>query len=125
MPVDYAVNAEGHLVRSHFSGVVTFSEVATLAAKLRDDPEFAPDFAELITFAADVDVRLKLGDFTFLLTVDAFSETSKRAFVIPSRGAVYGVIRIYESVRDESPNVRIFATEDEALRWLNERANVA
>jgi hypothetical protein len=38
---------------------------------------------------------------------------------------VYGVIRIYESVRDESPNVRIFATEDEALRWLNERANVA
>jgi hypothetical protein len=120
MPVESFVDREHRLVRTHFSGLVTHREFSAYAHQLSSDPAFDAAFSELVTFADDSDIRLRFWDFQDLLHNDPFSESAKRAFVIPARDSVYGVMRIYQTVRRDSPNVRILETIQEAMAWLTE-----
>ena len=120
MPAHYVVDVQNRLVRTTFEGPITYQDVADFSSRLAADPAFAPDFSELSTFEEGSDLQLQLSDFRQLSRVDPFSAHARRAYVVRSRGALYGVTRIYQTFRD-TPNVRIFDTLDEAMAWLNVR----
>ena len=120
MPARYVIDVNRRIVRTSFHGVVTYQQVADLAAALASDDTFDPDSSELILFEPGADVQLQFSDFQQLSRVDPFSRNALRALVVPSRGVLYGVARIYQSFRDTS-NVCIFESEEAALFWLSAR----
>lgn len=119
MPTQYVIDIANRIVRTTFSGVVTCHQVAAHARRLRDDPAFEQNFSELVMFGENSDIQLKYLDWQSLSDVDPFSPSSKRAFVVHSRSAVYGAIRMNQAARGETINIRIFETADEALFWLS------
>jgi hypothetical protein len=118
--VEYAIDTENGIVKTHFRGVITPRELSDFALGLAKHPGFRPDFHELATFAEDCDPRLSFIDFQALSHLDPFSRTSRRALVIPSRGALYGVARMVQTASNNNPNVRIVDSTEDALRWLIE-----
>jgi len=98
--------------------VVTCREVIDYARRLCNDPAFAPHFSELVAFTADSDIRLGYLDWQSSADRDPFSNSSRRAFVLNSQGAIYGTVRMYQTARNDLANIRSFDTEDKALSWL-------
>lgn len=117
MPARYVIDVENRVVWATFHGVITYADAAEMAAALAKDSRFDPDFSELADFEEGTDLQLQFHDFRDLSRMDPFSISAKRAFVARSR-ALYGVLRIYQIMREDSPNVRLFDTLDEAVRWL-------
>jgi hypothetical protein len=128
MPIQYAMDIDNHIVRTTFSGTVTYHEAADYATRLRGDLAFDPQFSELVTFGENPDIQLNYRDWQSLAKRDPFSSGSKRAFVVQSRSVLYsvlyGVIRMYEIVRNDTANIRIFETADEAMSWLSAPARL-
>jgi hypothetical protein len=123
MPVECFVDVEHRLVRSRFSGIVKLTEILRHITDLSANPIFHPDFVELITFAG-ANLQLSYLDVRAIAQRDPFSETSKRAFVIPTKGAIYGVIRMYQTIRDGSPYIQIFPSVSDAMLWLKFQPNI-
>jgi len=118
VPAYYTIDAGNRIVRTIFTGVVAHSDPANNNLKLSHDPAFEPTFSELIEFNDVSDIQVNSTDLLALLKLDPFSENSRRAFVVGSRNVIYGIVRMYEILRNETPCVRIFETADEALSWL-------
>jgi len=118
MPARHVVHVDERLVYTTVSGVVTFDEVLQQLASLRADPNFSPDFDEIVDMSGASDVRLGYDEFKRMDLLDPFSETSKQAIVIPTNPAVYGVTRMYHLIQNEDPTIKIFRTEQEAREWV-------
>jgi hypothetical protein len=123
--VEYAIDAQNGIVKTYLRGVVTPQEFRDFARSLAKDPAFRPGFHELVTFAEDCDLQLSFMDYQAFSHLDPFSHTSRHALVISSRGALYGVARIFQTARNNDPNVRIVETAEDALRWLTEMPSKA
>jgi hypothetical protein len=118
MPAHYAIDLENRIVRTTFSGVIIHNDPIEHSRKLSKDPAFDPSFSELIEFEEVSDIEVNMADLLGLLGIDPFSQHSRRAFVIGSRNVIYGIVRMYEILRSDTPCVKIFETRDEALPWL-------
>lgn len=119
MPADYAIDVEQRLVLTTFTGAVTLDDVMGLIARLRSDSRFEPTFSELVDLSGASAVHLGHAEFQRLGSLDPFSRDSKRAFLVPSQGAVFGVTRMFHILRNENPSIRIVHTIDEAKEWLS------
>jgi hypothetical protein len=122
VPARHVVELEGRLVYTTFSGIVTLDDVVRLIASLRADPQFDSEFSEIVDLSNASDVRLGYDEFKRLEELDPFSEGSKRAFVIPTNPAVYGVTRMYHLIQNEDPSIKIFRSEQEAREWIRNTA---
>jgi hypothetical protein len=118
--VEYAIDVQKGIVKTNFRGVVTPREFRDLALSLAKDPAFESSFHELATFAEDCDLQLSFMDFQALSHLDPFSRSSRHALVITGRGALYGIARIFQTARDNNPNIRIVESSEDAFRWLAE-----
>lgn len=125
VPAQYLIDTGNHIVRTTFSGVVTCQELVDCATRLRSDPVFYPALSELVTFEGNPDVRLGYLDWLSLAEREPWSLHSKHAFVLPSRGVLFGVVRMCQIARNDTTNIRIFDTEAEALIWLSMPAGIA
>jgi hypothetical protein len=118
MPARHVVDVEQRLVYTTFTGIVTFEDVLQQIAAIRADPNFNPDFHEIVDLSGVSDVRLGYEEFKRIGQLDPFSASSKRAIVIPTNPAVYGVTRMYHLIENEDPAIKIFRTEKEAREWV-------
>jgi len=118
VPARHVVYVDERLVYTTFSGVVTLDDVVRLIAALRADPSFNSEFAEIVDLGSASDVRLGYEEFKRLEELDPFSDGSKRAFVMPTNPAVYGVTRMYQLIQNDDPTIKIFRTEQEAREWV-------
>ncbi len=118
MPARYVVHVDERLVYTTFSGIVTLDDVVRLISALCADPSFNSEFAEIVDLSSASDVRLGYEEFKRLEELDPFSDGSKRAFVIPTNPAVYGVTRMYQLIQNDDPTIKIFRTEQEAREWV-------
>lgn len=125
MPTQYSIDVDSHIVRTAYSGIVTAREISDYSTRLYVDPVFRSYFSEIVTFEGNTDIRLSYLDWQSLARLDPFSSTSKHAFVVDSRTALRGAIRMYQSARDNTDNIRIFETVDQALAWLSAIAPLA
>ena len=116
MPTRYVIDGKQSVVFTYFEGRLTVAEVAAHAAQLSRDPEFKPEFTELVDLREVTEPAIDAEGFISVSSLDPFSKTSKRAFVA-GEGVTYGVTRMFQILRDNS-YIEVFFSIEEARRWL-------
>ncbi len=122
MPVSCALDDELGVYRITLSGQLTDEEIVEAAEHMLRDPARAPGLHELVDAR---DVRLQDASSRAIRQVAEMFSGGPRpergvriAFVAPA-DAAFGLARMYESLRHQSPaEFRTFRDMDEALRWL-------
>jgi len=90
MPFSYVVYAKHRLVISPGSDLVTWKEIRERQDQTKTDPEFNPDFNQLVDLRAVTGFDMTSGQTSTPASRMIFSVTSKRAFVA-ANPAVFGI----------------------------------
>jgi len=120
MPFSYVVYKDQNLVISTGSDRVTWKEIKASQDQTKTDPEFNPEFNQIVDLRAVTGFDLTTQQASVLTRRMIFSPTSKRAFVA-SEPAVFGVGRmwqIFSEVSDNPSQIRVFYDLASALNWL-------
>jgi hypothetical protein len=118
LPVTYTIERERRLVLSVASGVVTAEEFLEHGKRLGEDPDFEPSFDQILDLRAATPIELPTAALKGMASLRLFGAGSRRALVAP-RDLVFGLARMYESLRADAPeSLRSFRTIEEARRWL-------
>lgn len=118
MPAGYTIDLERSLVRSRGWGVLTDRELLAHARALTVDPHFAPNFRQLADLREVTDVQITSATIKEMVRLNPFWAGARRALVV-TNDVVYGMARMYQILRDESPDeLEIFRKMDGALQWL-------
>jgi hypothetical protein len=120
MALNYVVRKKDRLVLSSGSGRVTWSDIKELQDQSKTDPNFDPEFNQLVDLRAVTHIEMSTEQTRVLARRMIFSFTSKRAFIVPNT-TVFGVIRMWEIVTELSDNpsqIRVFHDLPSALKWL-------
>ena len=118
MPVSYRIDRERRIVFTEASGVLTDSDVIEFQRRLRDDPEFEPDFRQLADCRAIDEIGMTREGVEEASSRSPFSQGSLRAIIVGSDVA-FGMARMFENLRHEARDeIRVFREEEEARRWL-------
>jgi len=121
MPFSYVVYGEHRLVISTGSDVVTWEEIKARQDQTKTDPDFNPEFNQIVDLRAVTGFDMTTDQARLLARRMIFSATSKRAFVAASP-AVFGVGRMWEIFTELSDNpseLRVFYDLPSALKWLS------
>lgn len=120
MPVHYVIHKDQRLVITTGEGRVTFGEVRAHQDRLLNDPDFNPEFNQLID-ARDVTEMTATPDEVKMVAQRAlFSPKSRRAFVVAS-SFTYGMARMlqtYSEMSEPSSQMSIFGDRASAVKWL-------
>jgi hypothetical protein len=117
MPAQYTIDKAHRTVYMTITGKLDMGDVKEVVARLRNDPDFDPDFKELVDGSQMQLPNLFYDDFKAISdSVDPFSEKSRRAIVAPE-GVLYGISRMYQMIRG-GENTRVFNDREKALAWL-------
>jgi hypothetical protein len=112
MPVQYFIDRKARLVTTVFSGIFTDSDIWHLIDLLRKDPEYDPDFDELIDCRAVVENRVSAA------TLSAVRSSPKpRRAVVASSDKNYGIGRMFQALQTNQ-QIEVFRTLEEARKWL-------
>jgi hypothetical protein len=116
----YCIDSSSRLVSVRFTANLAFSDIVNYATRLRSDPQFEPDFAEVVDLREVVAVDLDSQDLVQLADqVDPFASESRRAFVIRNE-AQARTVGLHRMLRLAGIRVRIFTSMDEARSWILE-----
>ena len=121
MPFSYVVYSKHRLIISTGSDLVTWEEIRERQDQTKTDPEFNPEFNQLVDLRAVTGFDMTFYQASTLAHRRIFSATSKRAFVA-ANPAVFGVGRMWEIFTEMSDNpsqIRVFDDLPSALKWLN------
>lgn len=119
MPCRYVIDKEQQLVITTAWGDVTFDEAKAHQDQLISDPDFRPEFNQLINATAVTDLVIVADEAKMLARRTVFSPTSRRAF-LATEPFVYGMGRLMETYCEMAAagNARVFSNRDSALKWL-------
>ncbi len=120
MPESYVIDPQRRVVFSRGTGVFTYAEFLEHMARMRADPQFRPDFDQLVDCRETTGFELTGDQVADLAARSIFSVRTRRAFVVAS-SLQYGLSHMLAShleLRGES-GIRIFRDRAEALAWLN------
>lgn len=120
MPAHYVIYPQYRLVVSTGEGPVTFEEVRAHQDKLLDDPDFNPEFNQLMDGTAATDYALSVDQIKTIVGRKVFSPTSRRAIVVTST-FMYGMGRMlqaYLELSKAASPTSVFPDRESALKWL-------
>ena len=120
MPYRYVIDKERRLVVSTGWDCVTFAEAKSHQDQLLSDPDFNPEFNQIVDATAVTDLDLSVDEIRTIVNRRIFSPTSKRAFVA-NRPFVYGMGRMLTTYLEMSKAVSealMFHDLPSALKWL-------
>jgi hypothetical protein len=124
MPATYNVDKEQRWVHTMMWGELSRTDILVALEKGLMDTEVDPSFAEIVDLTEVTKVDLSGDDMREIARKSAFSLSSRRAFVVPDNSVVFGLVRVYEILRElqGETGIRIFRTLDEALNWVAPKA---
>jgi len=118
MPGAYTIDLARSLVLSRGWGVLTDRELLAHVRALTADPRFARHFRQLADLRDVTEVQFTASTIREMVRLNPFGAGARRALVVTS-DVVFGMARMYQILRDESPDeLRIFRKVDDALQWL-------
>ncbi len=126
MPIDYELDLQRRWIRSRAWGTVTFEEGMTHRRNFTCDPNFAPDFHQIIDGTGVTRLVVTASEIGLLARDTIFSPNSRRAFVAP-RSDTYGFARtfqLYRQINAGKDQIRLFRTVEEAEAWLSGEASI-
>jgi len=109
------------LVVSTGSDRVTFGEIRARQDQTKIDPDFNPEFNQLVDLRAVTGFDMSSEQAKALARRMIFSSTSRRAFVASSP-AIFGVARMWEiftEMADHPSEIRVFYDLSSALKWVD------
>ncbi|MGA2859269.1 MAG: hypothetical protein ABSE40_20575 [Candidatus Sulfotelmatobacter sp.] len=120
MPVRYVIDKERRLAISTGAGCVTFDEMKAHQDQLLSDPDFNPEFNQVLDGTAVTVLDISVDETKELVRRTMFSATSRRACVATSP-AIYGMMRLaeaYHGMSKEPYQFAVFYDLLSALKWL-------
>ncbi|HXJ06488.1 MAG TPA: hypothetical protein VNH65_15395 [Candidatus Acidoferrum sp.] len=119
MPTFYKVDKERKIILTTGTGVFNRGEALAHQARLLSDPDFDPNYSQLIDFMQITHFDLNAEDVRQMAHRNVFSPDSRRAILVPNELA-YGIGRMFEILRESAGErgIRIFRKLEEALDWV-------
>lgn len=120
MPVRYVIDKEKRLVISTGWDRVTLAEVLAHQEQLLKDPDFNPEFNQLLDGTRVTDYALSSVEVNMIANRKLFSPTSRRALLVRS-ALLYGMGRMFQSYYEMSKAASpmwLFHDRESALKWL-------
>ncbi len=118
--VEFDIDVEKRTVLVRFRKKVTARDIRFYAGRLRTDPEFDPEFSEIVDLTEVQNLDLEADDFLKLADeIDCFAPAAWRAFVV--RNSVqHHAARMHKLLRGQA-NMRIFSFVEPARAWIESR----
>ena len=120
MPIDSRIDKDRQLVVATASGRVTFAEATDYQDRLLNDPDFNPEFRQLLDGRAVTHLDITVDQAKIVAKRRLFSDSSRRAWVAHER-AVFGMGRLIATYNENSPaksQIKVFYDLPSALHWL-------
>jgi len=120
MPCRYIIDRKRRLVVSTAWGRVTFADMKTHQDQLASDPEFSPEFSQLVDARAVTTVSVSMSEAMAIVKRRFFSRTSRRAFVgsgLPMIPA-HRLMQAYSQFTNRPERICLFHDRSAALKWL-------
>ncbi|MGA2856327.1 MAG: hypothetical protein ABSE40_05630 [Candidatus Sulfotelmatobacter sp.] len=120
MPCHYVIDTEHGLVISTAWDRVTFDEVDAHQNRLAKDPDFDPQFKQLVDATKVTDLEVSIEEAKKIFGRKTFSSASRCAFL--GKGlTILGMGRLIEAqaaLFEGRESVRVFSDRQKALKWL-------
>ena len=119
MSVKYHIDRRRRLIVTTGEGRVTFAEAKEHQDRLLSDPDFDPEFDQLIDMTNAEELEITAEEAVSLASRPVVSQESRRAFVAGNK-AIFGMGRLMEThheLRVGGPT-GVFYHLSEALDWL-------
>jgi len=115
----YKIDKERGLVMSTGAGVLTKEDILGHMDRLSKDPDFDPDFCQLMDFRQITAVEFGPEDVRQFAERTIYSSRSRRAIVVKD-DLQFGLARMFEIHRELNgeSGIRVFRAVDEALDWI-------
>jgi hypothetical protein len=115
----YTIDKERRLVLSSGAGVLTKEDLWGHMERLSKDPDFNPDFCQVLDFTQITELEVVPEDVRQLAQRNIYSPRSRRAFVVKD-DLQFGLARMFEIYRELNgeAGIRVFRTFDEAMDWI-------
>ncbi len=120
MPFRSVIFKAHRLIVSTGEGRVTLDDVLAHQDSLLRDPDFDPDFDQLVDATGVSAVALSAADLKRLVKNKVFSPASRIAVVVSSM-FVFGMLRMtqtYQELSGSEPPISVFWDRASALKWL-------
>ena len=126
MPVSDVVDTANRLIVTTCWGVVTYSEVIEHQNRLRGNPDFSPEYSQIIDATGVTSVQFSSDEAQILVRRLPFKSGSYRALAASSP-AVFGMARMLQTLRELAGGeecVAVFADLSSAVKWLDEKRRI-
>jgi hypothetical protein len=119
MSAIYEIDKQRRLVMSSGTGILTKKEIEGHMDRLSSDPDFDPEFSQVIDFTQFDLTKVEPEEVRQLAQREIFSPHSRRAFVVKD-DLQYGLARMFEIHRELNgeKGIRVFRSREEALEWV-------
>lgn len=119
MPAWYKIDRDHRFVMSTGSGTLTKEDMLGHQDRLLKDPEFDPEFSQLLDFTHVSKIEVDERDIRLLARRSVFSPQSRRAVLVTDQRA-RELLKLFENLRAAvgERNIRSFQTLDDAIEWL-------
>jgi hypothetical protein len=119
LPATYTIDTDRKLVVTRIWGAATEDEIHDHGQRLRNDPEFRPDFSQLVDMSDLTEIRVGSGLIRDAGRNQFFSPGARRAIVANSEAA-FGMARMYAIASEDSgQTIEVFRDISAAEAWLN------
>ena len=119
MSAVYTIDKARRLVLSSGDGALTKEDVQGRMDRLSSDPDFDPEFAQVIDFTRITTVELEPADIRRFAQRKIFSPTSRRAMIVKD-DLHFGLARMFATHREleGETGIRVFRDAEEATDWV-------
>jgi hypothetical protein len=120
MPIRYVIDKKRRLVISFGWDRLTFAEIRSHQDQLTSDPNFNPNFNQLIDTTGIAALEISTEEAQILASRQLFSPSARRAFVA-TNPTIFGMGRLmetYHEIAKVQEQVCVFYDIFAALNWL-------
>jgi hypothetical protein len=120
MPISYVVDKDRRLVITTATDRVTFAEFQAYQDQLLIDPDFQPEFNQLVDGTAVTLLDITIQEAKKIAERKVFSSTSRRAFVAtsPDTFSITRLAQAYLTTLNPASRIHLFSDLASALKWL-------
>jgi len=121
MPVVLKIDSRRKVVYSAFYGKITDAELANHRSAIATDPDFNPDYNEIVDFSAVTEADISNATLAAMASVPSlYSSSVAHIVVAPSAALVQMVSKFKDLALSTRPNLILVQTRDEAYEKLQE-----
>jgi hypothetical protein len=119
MPVILKIDPLRRLVYSTFYGRITDDEMLNHRSAIASDPNFNPDFSEIVDFSAVSDIDISEGTLTALAGTQSLYKPSVLHIVVAPHKATSQMANHFKTLAQQSrPNLHVVRTRAQAYKLL-------